>query len=152
MSLPSKVIDRLFSRLSVTYGAAWDRNLGSSPLSDVKTCWGHELSGFDSEEGLKCVAWALENLPERCPNVIEFRTLCRRSPMPERKQLDAPKADPVVVAAALERALSVRQAIASSVHDPKGWARNFVSRAEAGERIRPITLKFARQALGLAAA
>ncbi len=26
------------------------------------------------------VAWALENLPERCPNVIEFRNLCRQAP------------------------------------------------------------------------
>lgn len=152
MSLPSKVIDRLFSRLAVTYGAAWDRNMGSAPLIDVKTCWAHELAGFDSEEGLKSVAWALENLPERCPNVIEFRALCRRSPLPERKQLEAPKADPVVVAAALDRALGVRQAIVSNAHDPKAWARARVERAKAGDPVRPITLKFARQALGLAAA
>lgn len=152
MSLPSKVIDRLFARLAVTYGAAWDRSLGSAPLTDVKTCWAHELAGFATEDGLKAVAWALESLPERCPNVIEFRALCRRSPLPAVKQLEAPKADPVVVAAALERQLGVKQAIASSVHDPKAWAKDFVRRADAGERIRPLTLKFAKQALGLVAA
>jgi hypothetical protein len=31
--------------------------------------------------------------------------------------------------------------------DPKAWARKLIARHEAGERIRPISLRFAREAL-----
>jgi hypothetical protein len=31
--------------------------------------------------------------------------------------------------------------------DPKAWAKRLIARHEAGERIRPISLRFAREAL-----
>jgi hypothetical protein len=34
-------------------------------------------------------------------------------------------------------------------HDPKEWAKVIVKRYEMGERIRPLVLLFARQALGM---
>lgn len=141
-------IDTLFETLAATYGAAWDRSLGTAPLNDVKTVWGNQLSGFTVAD----IRYALDHLSPRCPNVFDFRDLCRAAPRKEVQRIEAPKADPAVIAAAIERQLGVKQAIASEVHDPKGWARAFVRRAEKGERIRPITLTFARQALGLAAA
>ena len=81
MSLPVQALDRLFARLAATYGAAWERSLGSTPLADVKTAWSHELSGFAGS--LNRIAWALENLPPKCPNVIEFKALCRQAPAPD---------------------------------------------------------------------
>ena len=36
MSFPIVAIDRLFARLNATYGAAWDRALGSVPVADAK--------------------------------------------------------------------------------------------------------------------
>lgn len=141
-------IDTLFETLAATYGAAWDRSLGTAPLVDVKTVWGNQLSGFNMAD----IRYALDHLSTKCPNILEFRALCRAAPKKAPEKLEAPKADPAVIAAAIERQLGVKQAIASEVYDPKGWAKNFIRRAEAGERIRPITLTFARQALGLAAA
>ena len=91
MSLPAEVIDRLFSRLNAVYGAAWDRQMGNAPLADVKSVWGHELAGFSDKLGM--LAWALDNLPERCPNVIEFKHLARRAPVPETARLPEPKAE-----------------------------------------------------------
>lgn len=46
MSLPIVAIDRLFARLHATYGAAWDRAMGSVPVADAKAAWAHELGGF----------------------------------------------------------------------------------------------------------
>jgi hypothetical protein len=148
MSLSTEVMDRLFTRLSLIYGAAWDRSLGGAPIADIKTCWADELAGFDSKDGLMAVSWALQNLPDRCPNVLEFRALVRRAPGPVLVALQAPKADPVVVAAALERQLQVKAAMSSGLYNPKEWAKRLVARAEAGERVRPIALMFAKQALG----
>lgn len=141
-------IDTLFGTLAATYGAAWDRSLGTAPLNDVKTIWGNHLAGFTVAD----IRYALDHLSAKCPNVFDFRDLCRAAPRKEALRIEVAKADPAVVAEELERQLGVKKAIASEVSDPKAWARNFVRRAAAGERIRPITLKFARQALGLEAA
>lgn len=149
MSLPNKAIDRLFERLAATYGAAWTRQWVDVPLAEAKTAWAHELSGYASEAGLKSVAWALENLPERCPNTIEFRNLCRRAPAPSAPQLPEPKADPGRVAAELAKLATVRKAAAGSTRDHKAWAKALIARHNAGDPIKPIQLRFAREALRL---
>jgi len=148
MSLPTQAIDRMFSRLQGTYGSAWERSHGATPLSDVKAVWGHELSGFGDK--LKMIAWALENLPERCPNVIEFRNLARRAPTDEPLQI-AVKADPEQVAKELLRLGQLRSQIAKPVVGAKDWAHRILSRFDAGEKIPPINVRFAREALDLSA-
>lgn len=147
---PQHPIDRLFKRMAVVYGAAWDRSLGAAPLADVKTSWGYELSGFASEEGLKAIAWALDNLPARCPNVIEFRELCRRSPLPQFERLEAPKAAPAIVAEQIARQSGLKQVINQACLDSKEWARRIVNRYENGERISPTVLAMAKSAAGVA--
>lgn len=146
MTMPAKAIDRIFMRLGATYGAAWDRSLGSTPVNDAKSAWQHELQGFAGH--LEAVAWALENLPERCPNVIEFRNLCRRAPMPDVPRLPEPKADPQRLQQELSKLGELRKQVASSTgYDHKGWARRILGRYEGGDKINPTTLRFAREAL-----
>lgn len=71
MSMPIKAIDRLFDRLGLTYGSAWSRKWEGMPINEVKSLWAHELAYYANH--LDAVAWALENLPENCPNVVEFK-------------------------------------------------------------------------------
>lgn len=144
MTLPIQAIDRMFSRLQGTYGAAWERSHGATPMSDVKAVWGHELAGFGDK--LKLIAWALENLPERCPNVIEFRNLCRRAPSDEPLQL-AVKQDPDKLAKELLKLGEMRSKIAKPDVHAKDWARRILRRVEAGEKLPPINVRFAREAL-----
>ena len=146
MSLPAKAVDRIFARLGATYCAAWERSIGAVPLSDVKTAWAHELAGFAAH--LQSIAWALENLPERCPNVIEFRNLCRQAPRDPEPQLPAPQADPERLRAELAKLAEVRNAAVEPV-GAKDWARRILARVEAGERINRTVHRFAREALGL---
>lgn len=147
MSLPTKAIDRLFDRLAATYTTAWVRQFEAVPMSEVKTAWAHELSVFGGR--LEALAWALDNLPPRCPNVIEFKQLCRQAPLPPEKQLPAPKADPERVASELSKLRYVLKAAAPAEHaiDPKGWAKAILAREAAGERLNPTTLRFAKEAL-----
>lgn len=144
---PQHPIDRLFKRMALVYGAAWDRSLGSAPLADVKTSWGYELSGFASEEGLKAMAWALDNLPARCPNVIEFRELCRRSPLPQLERLEAPKAAPAVVAEQIARQFGLKQAINQHRANDREWAPRIMDRFAKGEKISPTVLAMAKSAM-----
>lgn len=143
-------IDKLFQRLAGAYMADWDRKLGQTPIKDVKTVWLHELAGFlrDSHTSM-AIAWALERLPERAPNVIEFRNLCRQAPAVEVPQLEAPKADPERVAAELAKMAPVKQQAKTSTYDHKAWAKSLIARMKAGEPIKPIQKRFAHEALGL---
>jgi hypothetical protein len=145
MTLPIKAIDRLFERLGATYGAAWTRQWVDIPINDVKTAWAHELQGYSSN--LQPIAWALENLPERCPNVIEFRNLCRHAPAPEVPRLPEPKIDPERLKQELAKLSSIRASVAPGLNDGRDWARRIIGRLEAGERINPATLKCAKDAL-----
>lgn len=145
MSLPVKAIDRLFERLAATYGAQWTRQWADVPMNDVKAAWAHELAGY--ADSLKSLAWALENLPERCPNVIEFRNLCRRAPQPEAPRLPEPKADPERMQAELSKLGSVKKKVLSSTADHKAWAKRLIADDQAGIKVRPISLRFAKEAL-----
>lgn len=142
----SEVIDAIFAKLAVRYGAVWLRQWDGLDMNLVKSDWGSELSGFDGN--LEPLRYALRNLPERCPNVAQFRALANSCPLPEFKQLPAPKADERVVAEQIAKQTGLKQALAPAA-DPKDWARRILARSEAGESIRAYTLLSARQALGL---
>lgn len=143
MSLPIKAVDRIFHRLAATYGSEFMRRYEGVDDADMKTVWAHELSGFASD--LQSIAWALENLPERCPNVIEFRNLCRRSPRVEVPQIEA-KANPERVKAELAKLADMKPAPS---YDGKAWAKRIVDSHAHGYRVKPICLRFAREALGV---
>jgi hypothetical protein len=153
MSLPVKAIDRLFERLALTYGAAWVRQWEGLNMNDIKAMWAHELAGYASR--LDAIAWALENLPPRCPNIIEFKALCREAPRPQAAPLPEPPADPERVRAELAKLGYMPPGQRASSHvtvDHKAWAKRIIERHDRGEKIRPISLRFAREALGLSVA
>lgn len=146
MSLPTPWVDRIFHKLTLAYGRDFVGRWEGIDLNDVKTDWAHELSGF-----MQCpdaISYALANLPPKAPSVIEFRALARKAPLPEFKQLEAPKADTEKVALEIAKQIGIKQAFAPK-GDPKEWAKRIINRATNGERIRPVTLRFAREALGI---
>jgi hypothetical protein len=148
MSLPIKAIDRLFERLAATYGAAWTRQWADIPITDAKSAWAHELAGFNGQ--LEALAWALENLPEKCPNLIEFRNLCRRAPAPELPKLAEPKAAPERVRRELSKLGQIKQKVLGiKTLDGKEWARRIIQRYKSGEVINQTSLRFACETLGV---
>ncbi len=150
MSLPMKAIDRLFERLGATYGKQWTSMWDNTPMSDVKSLWAHELAAYG--QNLEAIAFALENLPPRAPNAIEFKQLCRMAPRKENAPaIEHVKADPARVAAEFAKLREVIKSKPASSYDAKEWARIIIRRHEAGEKIRPLNLRFAREALGIAA-
>ena len=141
MSLPAHWIDKIFNVLAIRYGRDFLNRWEGMPIADVKTDWGDVLNGF-ADDG-KSIGWALDNLPDsRPPTAQDFRAICRRAPTPHLPRLEAPKANPVVVAQVLG---GLRQP-APRV-DGREWARIIIRRFESGEKLKPYTLRCAEQAL-----
>lgn len=137
-------IDWLFTRLAGTYGAQWTRLWDGSPITDVKSAWGYELSGYAGNPS--AIRYALENLPERCPNVIQFRNLCRAAPTVQPQRIDGPKADPERVAAELAKLAEIP---ARPKNDMREWARRIIGREKQGDNVSRYSLHCARSALGV---
>ena len=72
-----KVIDALFDKMFMVYGSEWSKKWEGRPIQETKGAWAAELSGSTVEQ----VKHALENLPERPPNLIQFKALCQHAPV-----------------------------------------------------------------------
>lgn len=151
---PTKAIERVFDRLTLTYGRDFTARFQGLDANSVRSLWAHELDAFGSDLG--SIAWALEHLPERAPNAIEFRNLARQAPRPEAAaQLEAPKAHPGRVADELARLKPMLEPIRERArkHEPqsrRAWARRLLERHESGAwNATPIALAMAREVLKL---
>ena len=136
-------IDKLFMTLAATYGSAWDRSLGIAPVDEVKAIWRKHLTGFVSGD----IKYALDHLPSKCPNVLEFRDLCRAAPRAELlKVTHQPKPDPEKVAEVVGVVKSKLTQLPKA--DPKDWARKLKARHDKGEKLAAHQIAAYRQALG----
>ena len=149
MSLPLAWVDRIWAKLTVTYGAGflnrW-RDMEANALNAVKSDWMHELSAF--ENAPHAIAFALDNLPEKPLNVIEFKNLCRQAPRLEIPQLEAPKANPEIVAKVLAGLAPVKN---TPKVDHKGWAHAILADVASGVKRTPTVIQMARNAIREAA-
>lgn len=145
MSLPLQAVDRLFARLSATYGRDFASKYEGLDQNAVKSSWAHELAGFAPH--LDAIAWALENLPERPPNVIEFRALCRRAPTPEAPRIEHSPAGKERIAAELKKLGHVVRGTPTQGIDRRDWARRIVARDASGDNITRAQLAMAKDAL-----
>lgn len=163
-AMPLRAIDRIFERLVLTYGDAFMRPWatflttrdGRTPeekMAAIKTQWADELGGFATR--MDCIGWALENLPERAPNVVQFKQLCRQAPVTAQDNalLPAPAAaSPERVRAELERLgwtpAGQRPADSQPV-DRLAWAKRIVRKRARGAQVALATHRIACEALAM---
>lgn len=145
MSLPTPWVDRIFDKLTITYGQTFLRRWQDIDMNSVKSDWAHELAGFAQHP--RAIAWALQNLPtDKPPTVLEFRAMARKAPAEDVPRLDAPKADPERVARELRKLAPIRQA-RTATSDGRDWARRLLKGVAAGDKRSPAVVKMARDAL-----
>lgn len=148
MSLPLPWVDRIFEKLTLVYGQAFLARWRDIDLNAVKSDWCHELAAMESSPHR--IAFALANLPDRPPTVIEFRHICRSAPAPEGPRLPEPKADPERLKAELAKLAPMLNAATSSRPSSDGcdWARRIVNGvADTDVRRTPTVMRMAREAL-----
>jgi hypothetical protein len=157
-SLPDEWIDRIFLRLQGVYGKDFTSQFKIiDPVTGVdvgmenaKQTWGEELATF--ADWPEAIGYALKHLPERPPNIIRFRELCRNAPPKET----APALPHRVTETEREKNRGVaKQAFQSLAKKPtddgRDWARQILANPfyDDGRPRSPACIKIAQKALGL---
>lgn len=102
MSLPRQWVERIFEKLAVVYGQDFVRLWEGMDMDRVMDDWANRLAPY--ERAKHALQFALENLPARPPNCIQFEAIAQRAPAKPMVQLEAPRADPVLVQRELAKA------------------------------------------------
>jgi len=111
-------------------------------LQNAMEKWGERLAGFiDRPEALRK---AMQSLPIHPPTLPEFIALCRQQSITLQDSLPPPTPD------ADKRMRNIEQATAVKVGTSggKAWAERLRTRYLAGERLLPIQVQLASEALG----
>lgn len=91
MAMPSSWVDKIFQKLTLTYGRDFLGRWEGVPLEEVKADWAHELDGY--ENAPHAIHYALKNLPPKPPTVLDFRALCQKAPAgSDAPQIERPSA------------------------------------------------------------
>ncbi|CAB4164379.1 hypothetical protein UFOVP919_4 [uncultured Caudovirales phage] len=87
LPLPNAWVEKIFARMQGIYGRDFIGQYSTgmvngidAGLENAKATWAEELGGFIKWP--EAIAYALEHLPERVPNCIQFKQLCRMAPRP----------------------------------------------------------------------
>lgn len=146
MSLPAPWVDRIFDKLTLTFGQSFLRRWQDIDLNAVKSDWGHELAGFAQHP--RAIAWALQNLPaDKPPTVLEFRALARRAPAEEMPRIEHAPAGKERITAELAKLGPGARRKPGRIMGNTDWAHAVVARADGGARVSRTVLKMARDAL-----
>lgn len=145
MASHESLIELIFSKLSLVYGRDFLARWEGQNLMEVKADWMRELAPSLSHP--TAIKYALEHLPERAPNVVQFRALCIGRPEPELPQLPAPAATDAVV----QKVVSGALAMSNGEGDPKNWAFRLRKREWEGDRLTITQRAMWRAALGASA-
>lgn len=140
----SAAVEHVFSVMGATYGAAWDRSLGTAPINDVKTIWADALADFThSDDAKRAIIWGLKNLPDTVPNSRQFRTLCRQAPAKAVVLLPSPTVNTEIAA----KVLGGLKAQQVAKFDHKAWARAILRDVQGGLKLNQTVVAMARAAL-----
>lgn len=149
----SPTIRKLFLMMHGAYGNLFvskfatgekDANGKDKGIRAAMLVWESALRKFPVDVVETAASRLAEHHPEYPPNLPQFEKLC--SACAPRKTYAEEAGLPRLPAPAAAPAVEVSFAMQG---DGKDWARRILARQEAGERIRPISLRFAREALGM---
>ena len=76
MPMDIQVIEIIFKKMAHIYGKDFIDQHKHAQMQEVMQNWAKELAGFRPHE----IDYGLERLPDRPPNVIQFRDVCRMAP------------------------------------------------------------------------
>lgn len=143
-ALPDEWVVRIFEHMACTYGTRFaDLWAGQEPET-VRAYWGRKLGGFDGE-AIKAALDALDDRPFP-PTLPEFIALCRAAANRRGSYVALPAPQ-----MSREEAATRAQKLGVSKRDGFDgmlWAKKLREKYIAGERLYPIQIRMASEALG----
>ncbi len=142
MSLPMSWVEKIFKKLTLTYGRDFTDRWHEDDLEDVKADWAHELRFF--QQSPASIAYGLEHcITGKPPTVQDFKAACYRKPE-QPTMLPSPTVNPEIAAKVLG---GLKQAPVQQ-NGMKDWAYRLKARHAAGEKLNRNQIIYYRQALG----
>lgn len=140
----SKWIERIFQKLLSIYGDRFSANWAHADIADVKETWADALGGFDAETiGRAIKACYDEQHPPKLP---DFVALCRKYAKRSYVHDDSQSVSNEQAKAILSEA-NKRSGYQKGAYDYRGWAKKLRERYLKGERLLPIQISMASEAL-----
>ncbi len=144
MSLPLPWIEKIFLKMSLTFGKNFLQTWEGIPIEDVKNDWAYELRGFIKSPA--ALAYGLSICVEgKPPTVAEFRAACARYNAAPGLMLPASQASPEIVQSYIANIKTLGQMVTGD----KDWAKRLQHRHEGGDTLSPNQIRCYRQALRL---
>lgn len=146
--LPDAWINRLFCRLEGLYGARFHDLWKGTDLANVKATWAEKLGGFADKP--ECLKAALDACDERpwCPNLPEFITLCRESAITRGTVVKMLEVPVLSKEEAAKRSKEIGLPKMRPSFDGLLWAKKLREKYLVGERLLPVQISMASEALG----
>ena len=144
MSLPLTWVEKIFTKLTLTYGRDFLGRYEGIPIADIKTDWSHELGGIEAHP--EAIRHALQNPhPNKPPTVHDFKALCLSAPKMAVIALPAPKADPAIVKKVVD---GLKASQISSPHGMKAWAYRLRAMESGGHKLSSYQAMCVNVAIG----
>ena len=80
MNSKKELVQEIFRRLYLRYGADWSRHWAGLPEGDMAQEWAAEIGDLHDWQ----VAFAFEHLPDYPPNLQTFKRIAQEAPRPDR--------------------------------------------------------------------
>lgn len=149
-ALPDRWIDKIFSRMEAFYGSTFIDKWRNTDVLEVKAVWANELANFSDNP--ECFSKALKELMDEHktfpPSLPEFVELCRRNYVQPSATLLLPPPSPLSRDEAAKRANEIGVIVSRYPADGLGWAKMLRNKYLAGEKLLPIQISLASEALG----
>lgn len=148
----SPVIRKLFLLLHGSYGNLFtskfatgerDANGKDKGIRAAMMVWEAALAKYPPDVIESAASRLTTECPEFPPNLPQFEAICK-AVMPRKTYAE----EQGLVRLPPPQKQSIGQVEYEVKNDGKDWARRIMARHEAGERLNPTTLRFAREALG----
>ena len=145
------LIDLIFRKCTLVYGRDFLDRWQGMELADVKDDWRGELGGMLGNP--EAIRHALNHLPAKAPNAVEFRAMCIGAPSDGAPRLPAP--EPGARTPGLRRFAEVASRVQANHgatlndnrDDPRSWGRALRRREHMGERLTMAQRDMWRSAL-----
>lgn len=145
MALSEHLVNKIFIRMTLRYGAVWLDTLVGADGEDTKAEWARELTGTSA----MAIEGALDSLPDGAPpSLAQFKSLCVFAPGGASRAARRQDGNPRAAAEALARMADTKVRVEAGQPRLK-WAHDLRARERAGEKLSNATRRNWRAALGL---